>query len=176
MYSYFEVKLSSLKVHSEKLTKVKKIRCDSLRRNWHGGCFYRCVTDIEGMKKLVVVLLLTLVVNVAFSYTSGIAIQTDKASKISVFVNGKLYNKQPGKFVRIKSHPGLFHVQVKVFNPYDRSWYFLKKNITAQKGFEMYYKVILARGKKPQLQEMRKYPVYTKYFLNPVLYNKHPVS
>ena len=112
----------------------------------------------------------------SYAYVSGIAIQSDQSSNMSVYVNGKLYNKQPGKFVRIRSLPGLFHVQVKVFNPYDKMWYLLRKDIRVQKGYEFYYKVAFAKNQKPRLIEVRKYPVYSRYFLNPALYNQHPVS
>jgi|GEM_PF-602380 len=130
------------------------------------------------MKKLLVagLVLMLLSVNETFGYNSGIAIQTEKSSNMSVYVNGKLYNKQPGKFVRIKSTAGLFHIQVRVLNPYDKVWYIVRKDIKAVKGYEQFYRVVFAPGKKPQLQAGRKYPVYSKYFLNPVLYNKHPVS
>jgi hypothetical protein len=111
-----------------------------------------------------------------FAYISGIAIQSEQSSNMSVYVNGKLYNKQPGRFVRIKSTPGLFHIQVKVFNPYDRIWYLVRKDIKAEKGYEQVYNVIFSPGKKPQLQAGRRYPVYSKYFLNPALYNKHPIT
>jgi hypothetical protein len=128
------------------------------------------------MKKVVVVTLLSLLTCPVFAYISGIAIQTERSSNMQVFVNGKLYNKQPGKFVRIKSLPGLFHVQVKVLNPYDKMWYLLKKDITVDKGFEVYYKVVFTKGNKPQLVAIKRYPVYTKYFLNPSLYSKNPIS
>jgi hypothetical protein len=129
------------------------------------------------MKTLVVGLVLTIGFCLsANAYISGIAIQTEKASNMSVYVNGKLYNKQPGNFVRIRSLPGLFHVQIKVLNPHDKMWYVLRKDITVENGFEFYYKVVFAAGKRPQLQAVRKYPVYSRYFLNPVLYNRNPVS
>ncbi|HYC86310.1 MAG TPA: hypothetical protein VEB86_13850 [Chryseosolibacter sp.] len=112
----------------------------------------------------------------SFGYISGIAIQTDKASSMSVYVNGKLYNKQPGKFVRIKSIPGVFRIQVKVFNPHDKIWYIVRKDIKAEKGIEQVYNVVFAPGKRPVLVAGKKYPVYTKYFLNPVLYNKNPIG
>jgi hypothetical protein len=110
------------------------------------------------------------------AYISGIAIQTEKSSNMQVYVNGKLYNKQPNNFVRVKSQPGLFHVQVKVVNPYDKQLYVVKKDIRVEKGMEFYYKVVFKRGYKPELIEIRRYPVYSKYFLNPSLYNQHPVS
>jgi hypothetical protein len=131
---------------------------------------------VEIMKKLLVLLLFATVSTYAHAYISGIAIQTDRTSNMQVYVNGKLYNKVPGKFVRIKSKPGLFHIEVKVLNPYDKNWYLVRKDINVEKGFEFYYKMVFAKGQKPQIQEVRKYPVYTKYFLNPMLYNKHPVS
>jgi hypothetical protein len=127
------------------------------------------------MKAVVLGLLLVQSVY-SFAYISGIAIQTEKSSNMQVFVNGKLYNKVPGKFVRVKSQPGLFHVEVKVLNPYDKTWYLLKKDIRVEKGLEFYYKVIFRKGRLPQLVEVRRYPVYSQYFLNPSLYNKHAVS
>lgn len=95
---------------------------------------------------------------------------------MKVYVNGKLYNKTPEKFVRIRSKPGLFHVEVKVLNPYDKVWYVVRKDITVENGYEFYYKMIFEKGKRPRIQEIKKYPVYTKYFLNPILYNRHPVT
>ena len=111
-----------------------------------------------------------------FAYISGIAIQTEKHSQLQVYVNGKLYNKKADSFVRIKSQPGLFHIDVKVFNPIDKNWYMVRKDIRVEKGFEFYYKMEFKRGERPKLVEVRKYPVYSQYFLNPSLYNRHPVS
>src|SRR5687767_5479910 len=127
------------------------------------------------MKTLMVALLLTASFH-ARAYISGIAIQTEKSSNMQVYVNGKLYNKQPGKFVRIKSMPGLFHIEVKVLNPYDKIWYVVRKDVVVKKGYELYYKMVFNKGKKPQIKEMKQYPVYSKYFLNPSLYNRHPIS
>ena len=128
------------------------------------------------MKKIVVAVLLATISTYAHAYVSGIAIQTEKSSSMQVYVNGKLYNKIPEKFVRIKSKPGLFHVEVKVLNPYDKNWYVVRKDVRVEKGYEFYYKMVFAKGKKPQIQEVRRYPVYTKYFLNPALYNRHPIT
>ena len=128
------------------------------------------------MKKVLVFLVLACMCSSAFGYISGIAIQTDNSSNMQVYVNGKLYNKQPGKFVRIKSLPGLFHLEVKVLNPYDKEWYIVKKDVKVDKGFELYYKMVFARGKRPQIQEVKKYPVYSRYFLNPSLYSKNPIT
>jgi hypothetical protein len=126
------------------------------------------------MKKLLVMVLLATASSYAHAYISGIAIQT--SSNMQVYVNGKLYNKTPEKFVRIKSKPGLFHVEVKVLNPYDKTWYVVRKDINVEKGYEFYYKMVFKKGQKPQIQEVRRYPVYTKYFLNPMLYNRHPIT
>jgi hypothetical protein len=128
------------------------------------------------MKKLLLGSLLVFLCVKGNAYISGIAIQADKSSNMQVYVNGKLYNKVPGNFVRIKSKPGLFHVKVKVLNPYDNIYYVVKKDIRVEKGFEFYYKMVFSKGKRPVIQEIRRYPVYSKYFLNPVLYNKHPTT
>lgn len=112
----------------------------------------------------------------ASAYISGIAIQADKSSNMQVYVNGKLFNKEPGNFVRIKSKPGLFHVKVKVLNPYDNIYYVVRKDIRVEKGYEFYYRMVFQKGKRPAIQEVRRYPVYSKYFLNPVLYNRHPTA
>lgn len=110
-----------------------------------------------------------------FAYDSGIALMSEKGIAMQVFVNGKLYNKEPGKFVRVRSTPGLFNIEVKILNPYDKKWHSVKKEIRAQKGFELQYKVVFVQS-KPQLIEVKKYPIYSRYFLNPSLYNKHAVS
>lgn len=128
------------------------------------------------MKSVVVVLFLLFQFFSSLAYISGIAIQTEKSSNMQVFVNGKLYNKVPGKFVRVKSQPGLFHIEVKVLNPYNKTWYLVKKDIRVEKGFEFYYKVVFKKSHQPQLVEIRRYPVFSQYFLNPSLYNRHPVS
>lgn len=128
------------------------------------------------MKSLLVGTLLVVMSYGANAYISGIAIQTDRSSKMQVYVNGKLFNKQPGNFVRIKSKPGLFHVKVKVLNPYDNVYYVVRKDIRVEKGYEFFYRMIFERGKRPVIQEIRRYPVYSRYFLNPVLYNKHPTA
>ncbi len=112
----------------------------------------------------------------SFAYDSGIAIQSEKGTTMQVYVNGKLYNKYPEKFVRVKSTQGLFHLEVKVLNPWNKEWYMVRKDIQVEKGFEFQYKIVFVNKLKPTLVEIRKYPVYTKYFLNPSLYNRHPVT
>ncbi|MBX2964915.1 MAG: hypothetical protein KF845_02130 [Cyclobacteriaceae bacterium] len=128
------------------------------------------------MKKLVLIAALITSSFSLYAYASSIAIQTAKASSMQVYVNGKLYNKQPEKFVRIKSNPGSFRVEVKVLNPYDKEWYMVRKDIRVEKGFEFYYKVEFAEGKRPVLKAIRRYPVYSHYFLNPALYNRHSTT
>lgn len=110
------------------------------------------------------------------AYDSGIAVQTERGTSMHVYVNGKLYNKQPGKFVRVRSTPGLFHLEVKVLNPYNKQWYLVRKDIRVDKGFEFQYKVVFVNRLRPELREIRKYPVYSRYYLDPGLYNKHPVT
>lgn len=128
------------------------------------------------MKKILLGTLLLVAAFNAEAYISGIAIQTDKSSNMQVYVNGKLFNKEPGNFVRIKSKPGLFHVKVKVLNPYDNVYYVVKKDIRVEKGYEFFYRIVFTKGQPPRIQETRRYPVYSKYFLNPVLYNRHPTA
>lgn len=112
----------------------------------------------------------------ALAYDSGIAVQTEKGTTMQVYVNGKLYNKQPGKFVRVRSAPGLFHLEVKVLNPWNKQWYLVRKDIRVDKGFEFQYKVVFVNKTRPELRKINQYPVYSRYFLNPSLYNKHPIT
>lgn len=112
----------------------------------------------------------------SFGYDSGIAVQSEKGTTMQVYVNGKLYNKKPEKFVRVRSTQGLFHLEVKVLNPWNKEWYMVRKDIQVEKGFEFQYKIVFINRLKPTLVEIRKYPVYTKYFLNPSLYNRHPIA
>ncbi|MBX2961217.1 MAG: hypothetical protein KF687_01820 [Cyclobacteriaceae bacterium] len=128
------------------------------------------------MKKVLMVGLFMVSLNVAFAYSSSIAIQTSKQSSMQVYVNGKLYNKQPENFVRIKSSAGLYKIEVKVLNPYDKEWYMVRKDVRIEKGFEFYYKIEFAEGQRPKLRAIRSYPVYSHYFLNPALYNRHPTT
>ena len=121
-------------------------------------------------------ILLLLITSTSFAYDSGIAVQSEKGTTMQVYVNGKLYNKKPEKFVRVRSTQGLFHLEVKVLNPWNKEWYMVRKDIQVEKGFEFQYKIVFVNRLKPTLVEIRKYPVYTKYFLNPSLYNRHPVS
>ncbi|HOX83127.1 MAG TPA: hypothetical protein PLJ60_00580 [Chryseolinea sp.] len=126
--------------------------------------------------RTILLLFLLITTYSVFAYDSGIAVQSEKGTTMQVYVNGKLYNKNPEKFVRMRSTSGLFHLEVKVLNPWNREWYIVRKDIQVEKGFEFQYKVVFVNKLKPKLVEIRKYPVYTKYFLNPSLYNRHPVS
>lgn len=128
------------------------------------------------MKTVLLGVLLVVTSFSAHAYISGIAIQSDKSSNMQVYVNGKLFNKEPGNFVRIKSKPGLFHVKVKVLNPYDNVYYVVRKDIRVEKGYEFFYKMVFEKGKRPRIEEVRRYPVYSRYFLNPILYNRHPTA
>lgn len=110
------------------------------------------------------------------AYDSGIAVQVDKNATMQVYVNGKLYKNQPGNYLRVRSTPGLFRLEVKVLNPWNKQWYVVKKDIRVEKGYEFQYKVVFVNRYKPELVEVRKYPMYSKYFLNNDLYNRHPVG
>ena len=144
-------------------------------KRWHGGCLYIIVQTLPVMKSLILVLVLAST-SVLYAYDSGIAVQTEKGTTMQVYVNGKLYNKQPGKYVRVRSTPGLFHLEVKVLNPWNKQWYIVRKDIHVDKGYEFQYKVVFINRTKPELREIKKYPVYSRYYLNTGLYNKHPVS
>jgi hypothetical protein len=127
------------------------------------------------MKKLVIFLLLASSYSL-LAYDSGIAIQSEKGTTMQVYVNGKLYNKQPNKFVRLRSTPGLFHLEIKVLNPWNKQWYIVRKDINIDKGYEFQYKIVFINKTRPELREINRYPVFSRYFLNPGLYNNHPVS
>src|SRR5688572_29909836 len=127
------------------------------------------------MKMLGAVALLFIRIQV-LAYDSGIAVQIENGATMQVYVNGKLYSKQQGKFLRVRSTPGLFHLEVKVLNPWNKVWYVVKKDIRVEKGYEFQYKIVFVDRYKPELREVKKYPMYSKYFLNNNLYNKHPVS
>ena len=128
------------------------------------------------MKRFTLVTLLLIgFLSTSFAYDSGIALTTDKGMAMQVFVNGKLFNKEPGKYVRVRSSPGLFRIEVKVQNPRNKKWYSVRKEIRAQKGFELQYRVAFVNAKL-ELIEVKKYPIYSRYFLNPALYNRHSVS
>lgn len=127
------------------------------------------------MKKTVIILFVLAMGFSAQAYDSGIALVTQKGMNMQVYVNGKLYNKNPGTFVRVRSTPGLFKIEVRVMNPQDNKWHTIKKDVRAEKGFELQYKVIFVNA-KAELVELKKSPIFSRYFLNPTLYNKHSIS
>jgi hypothetical protein len=130
----------------------------------------------QDMKRLILVFMLIFSTQSVFAYFSCIAIQTEKNSTMQVYVNGKLRTSQAMSFVRIQGNAGLYHIMVKVLNPHDKVWYVLRKDVRVDKGYEFYYKVNSSKGRRPVLELVRRYPVYSNYFLNPSLYNKHPVT
>ncbi|HLT73582.1 MAG TPA: hypothetical protein VKZ68_00810, partial [Ohtaekwangia sp.] len=109
------------------------------------------------MKKAYLLLVLIFAVSAKiYAYDSGIALSTEKGVSMQVYVNGKLYNREPGKFVRVRSTPGIFNIEVRVLNPSNKKWYSVKKEVRAQKGFELQYKVVFVNS-KPELVEVKKY-------------------
>lgn len=138
--------------------------CDSIREM------------ISDMKRAVLFFLLIFgSFSVSQAYDSGIALTTEAGISMQVFINGKKLSKQPGKILRVRSSPGLFRIEVKALNPENKHWYTVKKEVRAQKGFELQYKVAFV-GNRLELIEIKKYPIYSRYFLNPGLYNRHSVS
>jgi hypothetical protein len=92
-----------------------------------------------------------------------------------VYVNGKLYNQKADRLIRVRSQSGLFHLEIKVYHPDSRKWYSLTTDIRTERGIECCYSVQWTNG-IPRLTPRGRYPIYSRYFLNPSLYNKHPVS
>lgn len=128
------------------------------------------------MRWLVLILIMIACQGSAEAYISGIAIQTEKNSTMQVYVNGKLRTSQAMSFFRVKGNPGLYHITVKVLNPHDKVWYVLRKDVRVDKGYEFYYRVNSSKGRRPVLKLIRRYPIYSNYFLNPSLYNRHAVT
>jgi hypothetical protein len=127
------------------------------------------------MSRVILIVLVSLLSFSAKAYDSGIAVQTEQGTAMQVFVNGKLYNKTPGRFVRVRGSQGLYHLEVKFLNPYTKRWGTIKRDVRTEKGFEFLFKLAFV-NRKPELREIRKNPVYSKYFLNPALYNRHPTA
>jgi hypothetical protein len=125
------------------------------------------------MKRLIFILFLIPCVSLAS--TSAIAIQTEKNSSMQVFVNGKLLNATAKSFVRVNSNAGLLRIELKVFNPNDKVWYVIRKDVHAEKGYEFYYKVVFPNNKRPVLELVKRYPVFKNYF-NPSSVYKYPVA
>jgi hypothetical protein len=109
------------------------------------------------------------------AFSSGIAFQTEKNSSMQVVVNGKVCNAAARSFVRVKSNPGLYHVEITVLNPYDKVWYKVRKDVRVEKGYEFYYKVVFEKNKRPTLEFIRRYPSFYNHY-NPALSYKNPVA
>jgi hypothetical protein len=124
------------------------------------------------MKKVIILLLLIITSPILFAYTSGIAISSNKSTLVQVFVNGKLYNKAPSNFIRIRSTAGTFHLKVKILNLHTRTWQEVVKTVHIVKGFEYYFSIIEKEGKKPELSQTKRYPIYSRYFLDYSLYTR----
>jgi hypothetical protein len=128
------------------------------------------------MKRVVAVVLLVVCCHWATAYTSGMAFISDKSVVMQVYVNGKLYNKNASNFIRIKSTEGLFHLRVKILNLKDRTWHEITQSIRISKGFEYQFSVVRKEGKKLELHQIKRYPVYSRYFLDYTLYTHSTTS
>lgn len=128
------------------------------------------------MKSVVLSVWLALLVQSASAYTSGMAFSSDKSVVVQVFVNGKLYNKVPSHFIRIKSTEGLFHLRVKILNMRTHTWKEINRSVRITKGFEYQFTVVQKEGFQPELKQMKRYPIYTKYFLDYTLYTRGSTS
>jgi hypothetical protein len=111
----------------------------------------------------------------SYGYLSGIAIENNAGSNMQVFINGKLCSNKTDKFVRVRSSPGVLRVELRVFNKFIKQWQVVRKDVRLTRGYDSYFKVVFV-NRRPVLKETKKYPVYSRYFLNHALYNKHPIS
>jgi hypothetical protein len=128
------------------------------------------------MVRVIVCVALFFVCRVGAGYTSGIAISSDKSMVMLVYVNGKLYNKSASNFIRIKSTEGLFHLRVKLLNLKDRTWREVARSVRISKGFEYQFNVVVKESKRPELHQIKRYPVYSRYFLDYTLYTRSTTS
>jgi len=127
------------------------------------------------MKRLNFLLLLVAVPLFSSAFTSGIAFETAKNSSMQVVVNGKICNASAKTFVRVKSNPGLYHVEITVLNPHDKVWYKVRKDVRVEKGFEFYYKVVFEKNKRPTIEFIKRYPSFYNYY-NPAVIYKNPIA
>jgi hypothetical protein len=127
------------------------------------------------MKQLIFLCMLIVLPLCSHAFSSGLAFQTDKNSSMQVVVNGKVCNGSAKSFVRVKSNPGLYHVEITVLNPNDKVWYKVRKDVRVEKGYEFYYKVVFAKNKRPTLEFIRRYPSFYNYY-NPALVYKNPIA
>jgi hypothetical protein len=128
------------------------------------------------MRRLMILFVFLLCSFSGKAYTSGIAISTSKSSVVQVFINGKLYNKAPSSFIRIRSTEGTFHLKLKILNLQSRTWQEVIKTVHIVKGFEYSFSIVHQEGKKPELIQIKRYPIYSKYFLNYSLYTRGHTS
>ncbi|NBP67388.1 MAG: hypothetical protein EBR30_04365 [Cytophagia bacterium] len=126
------------------------------------------------MRRGILIVFLIFVFSIAVhAYTSGIAISAVRKSEVvQVFVNGKLYNKTPSNFIRIKSTQGTFHLRVRILDIHTRQKQEVVQTIRISKGFEYYYEIKHTEGKLPKLIQIRRYPIYSRYFLDYGLYTR----
>jgi len=95
---------------------------------------------------------------------------------MQVYVNGKLYNEKADNLIRVNSQSGLFHLEIKVFHTKEKRWYSLSTDVRTDRGIESCFLIQVDRVAGVRLVPRGRYPVYSRYFLNPSLYNRHPVS
>ena len=145
------------------------------RKGINAGMMVVTICERYDMRWLVLILIIASGHSVS-AYISGIAIRTEKNSSMQVYVNGRLRTSEAKSFVRIKGNPGLYHITVKVLNPHDKVWYVLRKDVRVDKGYEFYYQVNFTKYRRPFLELIKRYPVYSNYFLNLSLFNRHPVT
>jgi hypothetical protein len=127
------------------------------------------------MKRLIFISLLAVLPVSSRAFSSGLAFQTEKNSSMQVVVNGKICNASAKTFVRVKSNPGLYHVEITVLNPYDKVWYKIRKDVNVEKGFEFYYKIVFEKNKRPSVEFISRYPSFYNYY-NPVLPYRNPIA
>jgi hypothetical protein len=127
------------------------------------------------MKRWTLVVVLAISAFQVRASLSAIAIQTEKNSAMQVYLNGKLCNTAAKSFVRVKGNPGLYRLELKVLNPHDKIWYMVRKDVKVEKGYEFHYKVIFPKDKRPMLELVKRYPVFSNYF-NPASAYKNPVT
>ena len=71
------------------------------------------------------------------AYDSGIAVQVEKGATMHVYVNGKLYNKQPGHFLRVRSTPGLIPPGGQGFESLEQTMVCSKKRCPGGEGLRI---------------------------------------
>ncbi len=127
------------------------------------------------MKKVLFILLVSLMGLPAFGSTSAISVSADqKEHTILVYVNGKLVNSSLKKYVRHKSTPGFHVVKVKIYDNKGKFLSVVNQRIYIKGGFENNYHIQLTNNKK-SLKKMPLYPLYSNFFYNPALYTRNTI-